>query len=160
MIHGTGMEIGLKIAETGFVSLSSLDAGYYGKGIYFTTNAAYAYPYFSAHENPAIVIAFVIPGNVYPVIESANSLLGQPLFPGYNSHYVLTNRDGSVWNGVGQPYDELVIDQEAQVIPVYVLSLGSDVTTILQEFERQVPVVPRIDGGHESTRVSDESSEN
>jgi hypothetical protein len=54
-------------------------------GIYFTTYALYAYPYFSTKEDPgkssqgknhitklaiAIIISWIIPGNVYPVIEN------------------------------------------------------------------------------------------
>jgi hypothetical protein len=35
-----------KICGTGFANLSSLDDGFYGKGIYFTTYALYALPYF------------------------------------------------------------------------------------------------------------------
>lgn len=33
--------IAQKISETGFAALSSIDAGFYGKGIYFTTSAMY-----------------------------------------------------------------------------------------------------------------------
>jgi hypothetical protein len=43
VVHGTGLEVGQSICGTGFVALSSLDAGYYGKGIYFTTNSLYVF---------------------------------------------------------------------------------------------------------------------
>eukprot|EP01127_Copromyxa_protea_P014651 TRINITY_DN412_c0_g1_i1.p1 TRINITY_DN412_c0_g1~~TRINITY_DN412_c0_g1_i1.p1 ORF type:complete len:101 (-),score=20.34 TRINITY_DN412_c0_g1_i1:401-703(-) len=34
LIHGTDAEVGWSIAKKGFASLATLDAGYYGKGIY------------------------------------------------------------------------------------------------------------------------------
>jgi len=77
------------------VSLSNLDAGYYGKGIYFTTFIFYASPYFAQQESPAVLISFVVMGNTYPVVEhhkSKNSLLGAPLQSGYNSHYVVVKK--------------------------------------------------------------------
>lgn len=35
LVHGTDSTISMKIAENGFTTLSSLDAGFYGSGIYF-----------------------------------------------------------------------------------------------------------------------------
>ena len=37
MAHGTSFEVGKSIASKGFATLASLDAGFYGKGIYFTS---------------------------------------------------------------------------------------------------------------------------
>lgn len=45
--HGTTLETGLSIARNGFATLASLDAGYFGKGIYFSTFATYTIPYVS-----------------------------------------------------------------------------------------------------------------
>src|SRR5262245_61086501 len=36
-----------KIVENGFSALSTLDAGYYGSGIYFTSSVLYATPYYA-----------------------------------------------------------------------------------------------------------------
>jgi hypothetical protein len=49
--------------------LSIIDAGFYGKGIYFSTTAIYTLPYFGTRKNPALIISWLLPGNVYPVIE-------------------------------------------------------------------------------------------
>lgn len=43
-IHGTNADVAFKICSTGFSALSTLDEGYYGKGIYFTSSAHYALP--------------------------------------------------------------------------------------------------------------------
>jgi hypothetical protein len=46
----------------GFASLSIIDAGFYGAGMYFTTFAKYTLPYFVSTANPAIIISYLIPG--------------------------------------------------------------------------------------------------
>jgi len=147
--HGTGLKIANKISLTGFASLASLDAGYFGQGIYFTTSIPYALPYARLQEDPAIIISYIIPGNIYPVVEhhkEENSLLGSPIkAPGYNSHYVITSQDGYVAKTVGEipVFDEIVIDQEAQVTPAFILQLSTDSSKLqkfYKEFDRQLPV--------------------
>jgi len=69
MVHGTDKAIADNISNQGFASLSDLDAGYYGNGIYFTSSARCTIPYLARKKNPVIIVALVIPGNPYPVIE-------------------------------------------------------------------------------------------
>jgi len=98
-LHGTDYHVAGKIAQTGFASLSSLDAGYYGKGIYFTTHLLYTLPYCLLKRFPAVIISYLNMGNVFPVTEShtgVDSMMGQPLRNGYNSHYIRTNRNGLI----------------------------------------------------------------
>lgn len=45
-----------------FLALSSLDAGYFGKGIYFTSFPFYTLPYISSRRIPAIILSWVLPG--------------------------------------------------------------------------------------------------
>jgi len=123
--HGTDLPTAEKIAETGFANLSSVDEGYYGKGIYFTTYALYTIPYLGSKQ-PVILLSWAIPGNVYPVIESHNSpgsLLGTALKSGHNSHYVRTRHDGTPcnFNDDSEVFDELVIAQESQIAPAFLL---------------------------------------
>ena len=111
---------------SGFVALSSLDAGFYGKGklwdvvfnaltqigIYFSSSARYISPYYLKKDKPAILICYAIPGNPYPCIESpksTKSLVGSSLKAGYNSHYVLVTMDGMPCEKQMQTnyYDEL-----------------------------------------------------
>jgi len=134
-IHGTNEDIAYNIIKTGFVALAKLDSGYYGKGIYFTTSAEYGLPYYATKVSPTIIISLVISGNSYPVIEhprlSKRSFMGAALMPGYNSHYILTRKDGfpcrKVYSGLGEEefYDEVVIEQESFVLPFYLLKISN-----------------------------------
>jgi len=117
VVHGTDASVAWKIFDTGFSALSTLDAGFYGRGIYFTSSAQYSLPYCSTKPNPAIVLCLAVPGNIYPVVEDRlekNSWLGKPIKSGYQSNYVLTAKDGKPCmqeQQVGSFYDELVVDQ-------------------------------------------------
>jgi len=79
-----------------------------------------------------IILAFVSPGNVYPVIEGPThkaTFKGKPgaVNPGYQSHFVLVNPQGStspgwpVTAGSKAFVDELVLFQDAQAVPKYLL---------------------------------------
>jgi len=131
VVHGTSATIANKIIDNGFSALSSLDAGFYGKGMYFSSSARYILPYYATKPNPAILICMAVPGNTYPVVESRtdpSSLLGLPIKSGYQSNYVLTMRDGNPCQvqgtARGDVFDELVLDQEAQVVPFLLVELG------------------------------------
>jgi len=133
-VHGTNEPEAYKIVTTGFVALAQLDSGYYGKGIYFTTSVQYALPYFISKEFPTVIVCLVISGNAYPVIEhpynSKNTLIGAALMPGYQSHYVITRKNGFPSTKIltGAPgeefYDEIVIEQEASILPFYLLKIS------------------------------------
>jgi len=93
--HGTDLGVGWTIASNGFAALATLDAGFYGKGIYFTTYVKYTIPYCCSKSNPAILICLLLPGNPFPVCEDPSkpeSFLGQPIQSGYQSHYVRTKK--------------------------------------------------------------------
>jgi len=158
-VHGTAGANAWKICQGGFAALSSLDSGYFGAGIYFTTSAKYALPYYATKGDPSIIISWVLPGNAYPVIEHPRkngNLAGTIIKPGYQSHYVCTNNKGMPfpspdpsYTGV---YDEIVINQEAQCAPAYVLVL--DNTTfpkLIVSFNRSVPT-----GNKEESNSSEE----
>jgi len=129
VIHGTSGAIGWKIVKTGFASLASLDAGWYGAGMYFTSSVSYAAPYFMTSTDPAILVCLVSPGNAYPVIEDRNglnSLKGVPVKSGYQCNYVVTRKNGSIQSDVpvDQSFDEFVIPQESQIVPIYLIQLN------------------------------------
>jgi len=143
-IHATSLQIAKKIASVGFASLSLLDAGFYGKGIYFSTFALYTLPYFISKKDPVILICYVLPGNPYPVIESASSkhsLVGSPIKLGYQSHYVITLKNGNPPEEEKlneKLYDELVINQEGQVVPLFILKINkSNIKEIKDAFDQQ-----------------------
>lgn len=70
VVHATDYNKACFISMTGFASLSLIDAGYYGKGIYFSSCAFYCVPYLINCAEPALILSYVICGNIYPVIES------------------------------------------------------------------------------------------
>jgi len=146
MVHGTDAAVAWKILDTGFSALSSLDAGFYGCGIYFTSSAQYALPYYSTKKNPAVLICLAIPGNVYPATEhpkEENSLMGQPIKSGYQSHFVLTTKDGNPCKQRAAPdshYDELVLGQEAQVVPIAIIEFSQGkLAPFAKMFQREIP---------------------
>lgn len=143
VLHGTSVIAATGIIESGFSALSSVDAGFYGKGMYFSSSALYTTPYYASKADPAILICLAIPGNPYPVVEprnDPNSFLGAPISSGYQSNYVLCTKDGNpceriMANGL---YDELVLDQEAQVVPVVLVQLDqSKLIGLTAKFQRE-----------------------
>jgi len=120
-LHGTAEAIAENICSNGFASLALLDGGWFGQGMYFTTNALYTLTYCATRENPTIIICYAIMGNVYPVV-SNNEFLGKPLATGFDSHFVVTNPGGKTCSSAVK-YDEIVIGQEDQVIPAYLVTL-------------------------------------
>jgi len=144
MVHGTSFKIAMSICSTGFTTLASLDEGWYAKGIYLTSSSVYATPYFATKPEPALIIAYIIPGNTFPVTENPtgpSKLVGTPLKTGYQSHYVVTTSSGLPVKTPSQNcFDELVINQEAQVVPAFILKLDiSNLNEVLENFNRSIP---------------------
>lgn len=69
----------------GFATLSQLDEGWYGKGMYFTSSAIYSLLYMKP-ESPAMILCWTCPGSIYAVVESPagpNSISGSALKGGF-----------------------------------------------------------------------------
>lgn len=127
--HGTDLAIAEKICETGFASLSSLDQGWYGKGIYFSSYSLYCSPYIVSRRQPSIIFGWLLPGNTYPVTESHNSddtLIGSALKAGYQSHYIAVDKKGHVNPDDDERYNEIVVGQESQIVPAAILHINPD----------------------------------
>jgi len=142
-VHGTHGAVCEKIAETGFANLSRIDDGYYGKGIYFSTKAPYVETYVRSSREPALLISWVLPGNTYPVIEhprKPDNLVGSALKSGYNSHYCIVAKDGFPTTPSVDFFDEIVIPQEGQILPAFIVFLdrttGQSVTTLRERTQR------------------------
>jgi len=140
-VHGTSLEVAWKICQNGFAAIpKENDKGWYGKGIYFTTFVTYVLPYLKS-GSPAVVVACVMPGNPYPVIEGRDhpdNLNGAALKQGCQSHYVLTNGTGEPCSEILETgfYDELVIDQEGQVVPMYIVEIdNSNFGTLIRDLD-------------------------
>jgi len=151
-LHGTDDNVAWKIAATGFATLSALDAGWYGQGIYFTTYAPYTLPYL-IKPNPALIISYVTPGNVFPVIEhprSSSSFCGVPIVAGYNSHYIVTDSGGFPLAKISKKhFDEIAVSQETQVAPAFVLVLSPIPGSLLSKFSTTInrDIVRSTQGG-------------
>jgi len=126
-LHGASEGVAWSIVRSGFAALSSLDAGYYGKGVYFSTDSNYISPYFAKSDVPAILVNFILPGNVFPVTEDhtgSEKLLGSAMKAGYQSHYVLVDNKGSIPEDYDDPsvlFSEIVVEQESQIVPAYII---------------------------------------
>jgi len=127
--HGTDFSLAEKIAQVGFANLSTLDAGFFGRGIYFSSYVEYTLPYILMKKNPSILVSYVCTGHTYPVIEQhkgPESLLGASIMTGYSSHYVVTDRDGNVTDeSTLDLFDEIVVGQEAQICPAFIFSIDN-----------------------------------
>jgi len=145
MFQGTSKSTASKIAQTGFSTVATLDDGFYARGIYFTSDIEYA-SYYSKLANKGkteiayLILAFVSPGHIYPVTESPkdkHSLRGKAgvISPGYQSHYVCVGGPGSLLIGFPSPQgnkdfvDELVLFQDAQALPKYIIAYEPKKTT-------------------------------
>jgi len=144
VIHGTNFSTAVAICSSGFATLSVIDAGWYGAGIYFTSHVPYATPYFSRTSDPAVIIAYILPGNSYPACEdpcAPGSLVEQSIKPGYQSHYVVTKCNGyPVQKQVKSDYfDEIVVNQEAQICPAFIVKIDKSCIKSLEGYLREIP---------------------
>jgi len=119
------------ICQSGFAALSTLDDGYYGAGMYFTSSAEYAIKFYTSADKKAVMINWILIGNPFPVTESPqseNSLKGKPIKSGYDCHYCVVDSSGLPYDQSDSPamkkmFDEFVVSQESQVLPAFVLFL-------------------------------------
>ena len=113
MIHGTREDAAFRVIENGYGVVAN-DGGYFGRGMYFTSDMRYSSTYAREHDpkgHPGVkvfLLAAVLPGNPYPVTEhpfvvpfvtdesiegddkrkpNPVGLLGQACKGGYQSHY-------------------------------------------------------------------------
>ena len=85
------LDVALAICRGGFASLSTRDEGFYGQGVYFTGQLAYAAGVYGRDmrdkdERVTVLVCDVAVGNAYPVIEHpdaphSKSLKGRPQVP-------------------------------------------------------------------------------
>jgi len=143
-IHGTDEKIAWNICAAGFAALSTLDAGFYGKGIYFSSSCLYTVPYYGTKAVPTILICLLTLGNVRPVIESRENkkgFLGVNIDPGYQSHFVVCKKDGNISPITNKRwYDEIVISAEAQILPIFIIHVQRKCLPLLiANFQREIP---------------------
>jgi hypothetical protein len=142
--HGPRREHLESVCSTGLVATNSMDAGYFGSGSYATLNIEYAIKFSKGELDnagnkrpnspdgryPVIMFAASV-GMAYPVTrevdyaEGSNesNFFGRPLQPGFDCHVACVSErtDYQAVNRQECQYVEVVIGQEAQMIPVAVL---------------------------------------
>jgi len=89
--HGTSVTNLDTIFRTGFANLSDTDPGYFGKGLYGTPEAAYAYRvYAKPHgDNAVLLLNYVSFYSAYPVIDGdMGKLKGKGNLGNYDAHFI------------------------------------------------------------------------
>jgi hypothetical protein len=66
--HGTTLDKAEVIVQTGFANLGTLDEGWFGKGIYFTSFPEYALKYCKQVDNICLIFCYVIVANPFPIV--------------------------------------------------------------------------------------------
>lgn len=146
--HGPRREHVSSICSNGMVAVGGMDAGYFGSGCYTTLNMEYAVKYahgdFDTDANgvptgrraspnglyPVIMLAATV-GMAYPVTrevdyqpgQATSQFFGRPLKRGFDAHVICVN-ERSAYQAVSRDqceYVELVIEQQAQLLPLAVL---------------------------------------
>lgn len=80
--HGTKKEHLESIYNTGLANLATIDTGYFGKGIYGTAEAEYAYRVYSKGSEGALLINWIATYSCYPVIDGdLVKLVGAQIMP-------------------------------------------------------------------------------
>ena len=70
MFRGTSENAAFRIIKNGFGTVASVDDGFYGRGMYFTSSFKYASSYAQITPHGKVfLIALTVPGNSYPVTE-------------------------------------------------------------------------------------------
>lgn len=154
MFHGTSYASVPGIFNSGFQTYAETDPGYFGTGIYQTSSAAYAWQYASTKKKPVLILSLVAYYSAYPIIhypgikeekdwDNLDSDLKKKhwrwhtragKFENYDAHYAqVTHKSGITFlppPNLGQQkmedlYDELVIFDESQILPQFILKLTS-----------------------------------
>jgi len=128
VVQGTSENAAFRIIKNGFGTVTSIDDGFYGRGMYLTSPFKYASRYAQITPHGKVfLIALTVPGNPYPVTEppnkdNATSLLGQACKTGYQSHYLEATLRGQPAINVAERYgDELVVFKGSQTLPLFLV---------------------------------------
>jgi hypothetical protein len=136
--HGTNPNLIDSICKTGYANLAKTDSGYFGKGIYSSHEAEYAYRVFS---EGALVLNWVAVFSAYPVIHGDTDKLEEKAnYQNYDAHFVPVvpqnpnDPDESIYNPCkpNQPhqYTEVVVFESAQCLPRYLVELQPSLPAI------------------------------
>lgn len=140
--HGPKREHVASICKNGLVATSALDSGYFGHGCYSTLNIEYAAKYargdfdgagrrYSPDGRYPVIMFAASVGMAYPVTpdvdygngSGTSDFFGKPLKSGFDCHVICVNQANGFQavDRASCQYVELVIAQQAQLLPIAVL---------------------------------------
>ncbi|CAF3381042.1 unnamed protein product [Rotaria sp. Silwood1] len=141
MWHGCRKNDLRHILSDGFAALSSLDDGYFGKGIYFSSSTKYVTRYCGG-KGGCLIMCYILISNPFPIVTADAPpsvpperfrFFGKGNHKNYQCHYIPVSPtdDGDEWDfrppssGIIDDaiYDELVVFQEAYILPQIVVHL-------------------------------------
>ena len=129
MWHGTKKSLVDSILQTSFANLATTDAGFFGKGLYFTPQPAYAFDVYCDPTAPDgrkdLFLNKICFYSAYPVYRKSDKakLEGKPNHENYDAHFIPIDATWDPAEDNPITYDELVVFEAAQVLPVYWLTL-------------------------------------
>jgi len=128
--HGTSQQKAKSIMKLGFINAATLDEGWFGKGVYFTTNIDYAIKYSmissKSEDELCLLCSYVIISNPFPITEEMGlSFSGKGNYKHFQSHIVLVKSNTNNPNSMSyypssiddHQYNEIVIFQESHILP-------------------------------------------
>lgn len=133
--HGTRSDILDSILRSGFANLATTDAGFFGKGLYSTFEAEYAYRVYS---QGTLLLNWVAIYSAYPTIDGdMGKLTGKANYQNYDAHFVpvvpkTSNPNESTYFPAKpqqkHTYTEVVVFESAACLPRYVVELQAILT--------------------------------
>lgn len=142
--HGTNPAILGSIFETGYANLATTDSGFFGKGLYFSHEAEYAYRVYShgkgkksgeLGEGGILLLNWVACYSAYPVIHGDMSKLTEKgNYQNYDAHFIpvipgsSSNPNEMNYYPCKRPdqlpvYHEMVVFESAASLPRYLITL-------------------------------------
>ena len=127
LFHGTNRTNFDGIFETNFQNYlesgKRTDAGWYGRGIYFSSSPAYCANYACSNNNSILylICSLVKLGKMFTVTDMSYN--GKEMRADSNSHYVKVSASGSPTTDNHSFFEEFVIKESHQILPLYIIGL-------------------------------------
>lgn len=140
MWHGCRKDILPQLLSDGFAALGTLDDGWYGKAMYFTSSAKYATRYCGGESGGCLIMCYILLLNPFPVVSAdappnispaSFRFYGKGNYRNYQCHYIPVSPVGAGTDTMDyRPpptgtddalYDELAVFQEVNILPQVVV---------------------------------------
>jgi hypothetical protein len=130
LFHGTKTANFDGIFELNFKNFHTTDAGWYGQGMYFSSSPKYCATYAGSSTSVLYLICSLVKlGKVYHVKDRAYD--GQPMRADSDTHYVKVTECGSPTKAEDSFFEEFVIKQSNQILPLYIVGLRNVLRFVL-----------------------------